>query len=235
MMLARMNLRRCTRRASPPQGARSRPGRTWPQARFLALIGAALIAAGCDAPAPPAPVNPATLAAQHGIDAGVARRLVAREPLAADEVDTLASSGKRDLLVLLMAHPSTPPAALSSFAGFHDDAVRAAVAGNASTPVETLRALRTTGAPSPINRALAMNPSTPVALLLEMRANGEAGDVSLAANLALPADTMEDILRRGDELARLTLARNPALPTALRERLTQDASDDVRRAARTGR
>lgn len=187
----------------------------------------------------PAPAPPPTLAelqARLGnLDPDTVQHLTEGKPLLLGELEDLARSGDRDVLVLLLAHPSATPAMLASFASYPDDAVRAAVARNVSTPAATLRFLRVTNRPDIVNRALAMNASTPVDLLLDMRTRGEAGDVSLAANPSLPVDVMRDIHRRGDEVAKLNLARNRAVPQDLRDALIRDESSAVRAAAAAAR
>ncbi len=204
-------------------------------ARGVAALALALLVA-CDA-APPTTVSthPPPVAHTEATSAGtpltIHQKLERRVPLTPAEVDSLRGVSAEPTLVRLLTNPGTPPEMLRSFAVHPTDAVRIAVASNPRTPVDVLVSLRAAGVGQPINRALAMNPSTPVDLLRDMRAKGEAGDVSLASNPSLPVDLMEDAHRRGDELVRLNLARNPATPKRLLDTLAQDESPAVREAA----
>lgn len=201
--------------------------------RIAILLSVAWLLSGCIVNTPPTYERDARefLLAQ-GIDVTLINKLTNHEILTAAEAEHLQVYDNVAVKHLLGANLGTPQELLLTLAKHPNFEVRTGVAINPNVPLPVLLSLRVAGRYDTVNLALSRNPMLPQKLLREIYNTGEAGVNGLAENPNLPEDLMRAIDKRGDWLARATLARNPKLPRDLLDKYLADNNLSIRNNAR---
>jgi hypothetical protein len=122
-------------------------------------------------------------------------------------------------------NPSTPPETLQILA--EDKDLRSSVAENPSTPPETLQIL---AEDKDLRSSVAENPSTPPETLQILAEDKDAWvRICVARNLSTPLETLQQLADDGDALPHRGVARNPNTPLETLQQLAGDGDERVRR------